>query len=121
MSAERARDTSFTRMQDATREDYAIIGRRSLDFASRLPERILERLQKGNGGRTMLVATHRLSAVRYADLILVLQDGEVRERGTHEELLLDNGLYARAWRLQREAAALEAEPEHPDDDGGDQR
>ncbi len=68
--------------------------------------RILERLNKAQEHRTLLVASHRLSAVRHADLILVLRDGEVVERGTHDQLLAANGLYANAFRLQQEAEAL---------------
>ncbi len=68
--------------------------------------RILERLERVGERRTLLVATHRLSAVRRADLILVLKDGGVLERGTHDELLAASGLYARAFRLQREAEVL---------------
>lgn len=68
--------------------------------------RILERLNKVQEHRTLLVATHRLSAVRHADLILVLRSGEVIERGTHDELVARNGLYANAFRLQREAGVL---------------
>ena len=74
--------------------------------------RILERLRDRRGGRTMIVATHRLSAVRDADLILVLRDGEVIERGTHEQLLAAAGLYAAAWRRQAEAEALEGPGEN---------
>ena len=59
--------------------------------------------------RTMLVATHRLSAVADADLVLVLEDGAVKERGNHRELLAIAGDYAAAWRRQTEAAALEGE------------
>ncbi|MHC4898538.1 MAG: ABC transporter ATP-binding protein, partial [Planctomycetota bacterium] len=65
--------------------------------------RILEQLNNVQEHRTLLVAAHRLSAVRRADLILVLRDGEVVERGSHDGLLAANGLYARAFRLQREA------------------
>ena len=51
-------------------------------------------------GRTSLVIAHRLSTVQRADLVLVLDDGQVVERGTHDELVDLDGLYARVWELQ---------------------
>jgi len=51
-------------------------------------------------GRTSLVIAHRLSTVQGADRILVFHHGEVRERGTHRELLEQGGLYARLHELQ---------------------
>jgi ATP-binding cassette subfamily B protein len=51
-------------------------------------------------GRTALVIAHRLSTVREADLILVLDHGRIVERGTHEELVLAGGLYAELYRTQ---------------------
>jgi len=57
----------------------------------------LEELMKG---RTSIVIAHRLSTVQSADRILVLHHGEVRETGTHQELLALDGLYARLYRLQ---------------------
>jgi ATP-binding cassette subfamily B protein len=60
-------------------------------------ERALEALM---AGRTSLVVAHRLSTIRNADHILVLHHGEMREAGTHDELLALDGLYARLYRLQ---------------------
>jgi len=51
-------------------------------------------------GRTSLVIAHRLSTVQHADRILVLHHGELREEGTHAELLERGGLYARLHELQ---------------------
>ena len=51
-------------------------------------------------GRTSLVIAHRLSTVQGADRILVFHHGEVRETGTHQELLEKGGLYARLHELQ---------------------
>jgi len=60
-------------------------------------ERALEQLMLG---RTSLVIAHRLSTIRNADRILVMHHGEIRETGTHEELLGLGGLYSRLHRLQ---------------------
>ncbi|MSQ71274.1 MAG: lipid A export permease/ATP-binding protein MsbA [Betaproteobacteria bacterium] len=51
-------------------------------------------------GRTTIVIAHRLSTIEYADRIVVLQRGRVAETGTHAELLVRNGLYARLHRIQ---------------------
>jgi ATP-binding cassette subfamily B protein len=57
-------------------------------------------------GRTSLVIAHRLSTVRHADLILVVEDGRIVQRGTHAELLAEGGLYAELYRTQFADAAL---------------
>ncbi|MBC2774525.1 ABC transporter ATP-binding protein/permease [Rhizobium sp. AQ_MP] len=57
--------------------------------------------------RTTLVIAHRLSTVVGADEIIVLKGGEIAERGSHSELLEQNGLYASMWNRQREATQAE--------------
>jgi ATP-binding cassette subfamily B multidrug efflux pump len=58
-------------------------------------------------GRTSIVIAHRLSTIRSADTILVFHHGEIRERGTHEELMSGAGLYRRLYELQyREEQSL---------------
>ncbi|WP_344008212.1 ABC transporter ATP-binding protein, partial [Isoptericola halotolerans] len=57
-------------------------------------------LDEALSGRTSLVIAHRLSTVRAADSIVVLDDGEVVEQGTHAELLASSGLYAELYRTQ---------------------
>jgi ATP-binding cassette subfamily B protein len=49
-------------------------------------------------GRTSFVVAHRLSTIRHADLVLVLDRGQIVERGTHPQLLAQNGRYARMYR-----------------------
>ena len=51
-------------------------------------------------GRTSFVIAHRLSTIKNADLILVMRDGDVIERGTHEQLMEQNGFYAELYNSQ---------------------
>ena len=66
---------------------------------------IQDALEKLQAERTSLVIAHRLSTIERADRILVLHHGELREQGTHGELMDRNGLYAKLYRLQHAAAA----------------
>jgi len=56
-------------------------------------------------GRTSFVVAHRLSTIRHADLVLVLEDGQIVERGTHPQLLAEGGLYAGLYRSFARATA----------------
>ncbi len=70
--------------------------------------RILSRLRRHYGRRTVVIVSHRISAVQDADLILVLDEGRVLERGTHDELVQGDGLYASLYRKQLLEEEIEA-------------
>lgn len=80
---------------------------------------IQDALDKVSVGRTTLVIAHRLSTVVNADEIIVLDKGLIAERGTHDQLLAQGGIYAGMWNRQREVAVAEetlkraAEAEEP--------
>lgn len=65
-------------------------------------------------GRTAVVIAHRLSTIRAADVILVVEDGEIVERGTHTELLAAEGRYAELYRTQFAEATAVAEEAVPE-------
>ncbi len=67
-----------------------------------MTQRAMERLTQK---RTSFVIAHRLSTIKNADLILVLRDGDIVERGTHEELLKRNGFYTELYNSQFERTA----------------
>ncbi len=70
----------------------------SLDSES---ERLVqEAMQRLISGRTVFIIAHRLSTVQHADRILVIDQGEITEQGTHQELLLKNGIYKKLYEMQ---------------------
>ncbi len=70
-------------------------------------ERILESLRSIRMGKTVLIVSHRVSSVKDADHIVVLDDGRIVERGTHEVLMESGGYYADLYRRQTIEAELE--------------
>ena len=61
---------------------------------------IQEALEKLMQGRTTIMVAHRLSTIQHADKIIVMHKGELREMGTHQELLENNGIYKKLYELQ---------------------
>ncbi len=68
----------------------------------------LEELRRARPDRSVVIASHRLSAVAGADRIIVLQGGKITEAGRHDELLALDGWYASQWRYQQLEASLDA-------------
>lgn len=63
-------------------------------------EKILKHLNETQNGKTNIIIAHRISTIQNADLIIVLDDGRIAEKGAHEELLKNNGLYHSIYEKQ---------------------
>lgn len=68
---------------------------------ARTEARIIENIRHERSGKTTLISTHRLSAIEHADIIVVLDNGHIIERGTHQELLGMNGWYREQYDRQQ--------------------
>lgn len=65
---------------------------------------ILQMIQQERRGKTTVIIAHRISALKHADLIIVMDDGRIVQRGKHEELLAEPGLYAELHKIQEEGS-----------------
>ncbi|MNE51930.1 Alpha-hemolysin translocation ATP-binding protein HlyB [compost metagenome] len=70
----------------------------ALDYESEAA--VMSNLQRITHGRTVISVAHRLNTLRHAQRILVIDKGQVVEQGSHEQLLVLDGIYARQWALQ---------------------
>jgi ATP-binding cassette subfamily B protein len=86
--------------------DVVVLDEATAHLDSESEAAVQEALRRALVGRTSLVIAHRLSTVRDADLVLVIDDGRVVERGTHRELLAAGGLYAELYHTQFAEQAL---------------
>ena len=96
--------------------DLVILDEATAHLDSASETAIQAALEQALAGRTSIVIAHRLSTVVRADLILVLEDGRIVERGTHASLIEAGGLYAQLYRRQfaavvPEPAAVAVEPD----------
>ena len=77
-----------------------ILDEATANIDSETEEQIQQSLRQMRRGRTTIAIAHRLSTIQDADQILVLNHGEIVERGTHEQLVAQNGIYNNMYRLQ---------------------
>lgn len=70
---------------------------------------IIENMKQERKGKTTIITAHRLSAVVHADLILVMENGQIKERGNHEELMAKQGWYYDTYQAQQLSEELEGE------------
>lgn len=80
--------------------DIVVLDEATAHLDSESEAAVQRALRQTLSGRTSLVIAHRLSTVREADQLLVIDDGRIVERGTHASLLAENGLYAELYRTQ---------------------
>jgi ABC-type multidrug transport system fused ATPase/permease subunit len=67
---------------------------------------VMEAIENVTSNRTTFIITHRLATIRNADLIIVIEDGQIIERGRHEELMAFYGKYNQLWTIQDEPTAM---------------
>ncbi len=79
---------------------FLILDEATSNVDTRTEELVQKAMDKLTKGRTSFIIAHRLSTIKNADLILVMNEGDIVEQGTHEELLQKNGFYANLYNSQ---------------------
>ena len=86
----------------------------NLDFVSE--QKIYENILNSNFNQTIIFIAHRLSSIKYSDKILVMDNGQLVEGGTHDELLNKNGIYKKLWSSQNSDIKLKNMKENTEKD-----
>ncbi len=81
---------------------------------TRTAEKIIATIYARKGRQTILIASHRMAAVRSADRIITIEDGRITESGTHDQLLISGGYYAKTWHMQQLTPMSSAGPVQED-------
>lgn len=88
---------------------FLILDEATSNVDTRTEELVQQAMDKLTKGRTSFIIAHRLSTIKNADIILVMNEGDIIEQGTHEELLNQNGFYASLYNSQFESMMIEEE------------
>ena len=81
-------------------QPFLILDEATSNVDTRTEELVQKAMDKLTVGRTSFIIAHRLSTIKNADLILVMNEGNIIEQGTHEELLKQNGFYSELYNSQ---------------------
>ena len=81
---------------------FLILDEATSNVDTRTEELVQKAMDKLTEGKTSFIIAHRLSTIKNADLILVMNDGNIIEQGNHEELINKNGFYAELYNSQFE-------------------
>lgn len=92
----------------ATNPKVLVLDEATANIDTETEEAIQTALQQMRKGRTTIAIAHRLSTIQDADQIFVMHDGEIVERGTHQELLSEQGLYYNMYLLQNKVSLQKA-------------
>ena len=79
---------------------FLILDEATSNVDTRTEELVQKAMDKLTEGRTSFIIAHRLSTIKNADLILVMNEGNIIEQGTHDELMKDKGFYAELYNSQ---------------------